>query len=110
MTETDKHTLALNPHNLLLDSINPDEKVPYGMMNDYMFRAVLQKSPDALRGLLSALLYIPESEIISCEICNPIILGDALDEKTCILDILVLLNRNRQINLEMQVGSIENWQ
>lgn len=109
MTETGKHVLTHNPYNLIWNSINPEEKVPYGMMNDYMFRAVLQKSPDALRGLLSALLHIPESEIISCEICNPIILGDALDEKTCILDILVLLNKNRQINLEMQVGPIENW-
>ena len=109
MTETGKHVLTQNPYNLIWNSINPEEKVPYGMMNDYMFRAVLQKSPDALRGLLSALLHIPESEIISCEICNPIILGDALDEKTCILDILVLLNKNRQINLEMQVGPIENW-
>ena len=109
MTETDKHIPIQNLHNLIWDSINPEEKVPYGMMNDYMFRAVLQRSPAALRGLLSALLHIPESEIISCEICNPIILGDALDEKTCILDILVLLNKNRQINLEMQVGPIENW-
>ena len=109
MTETGKHALTQNPYNLIWNSINPEEKVPYGMMNDYMFRAVLQRSPDALRGLLSALLHIPESEIISCEICNPIILGDALDEKTCILDILVLLNKNRQINLEMQVGPIENW-
>lgn len=109
MTETGKHVLTQNPYNLIWNSINPEEKVPYGMMNDYMFRAVLQKSPDALRGLLSALLHIPESEIISCEICNPIILGDALNEKTCILDILVLLNKNRQINLEMQVGPIENW-
>ena len=109
MTETSKHALTQNPYNLIWNYINPEEKVPYGMMNDYMFRSVLQKSPDALRGLLSALLHIPESEIISCEICNPIILGDALDEKTCILDILVLLNKNRQINLEMQVGPIENW-
>ena len=109
MTETGKHVLTQNPYNLIWNSINPEEKVLYGMMNDYMFRAVLQRSPAALRGLLSALLHIPESEIISCEICNPIILGDALDEKTCILDILVLLNKNRQINLEMQVGPIENW-
>ena len=109
MTETGKHVLTQNPYNLIWNSINPEEKVPYGMMNDYMFRAVLQRSPAALRGLLSALLHIPESEIISCVICNPIILGDALDEKTCILDILVLLNKNRQINLEMQVGPIENW-
>ena len=74
-----------------------------------MFRAVLQSSEDALRGLLAALLKIPESAIHSCEIKNPIILGDAIDEKNCILDIGVELNHNRKINLEMQVGSIENW-
>lgn len=108
MTETGKHVLTQNPYNLIWNSINPEEKVPYGMMNDYMFRAVLQRSPAALRGLLSALLHIPESEIISCEICNPIILGDALDEKTCILDILVLLNKNRQINLEINEYSLKN--
>ena len=50
-----------------------------------------------------------EEEILSCVICNPIILGDAIDEKTCILDIRVLLNGNKQINLEMQMGSVENW-
>ena len=55
------------------------------------------------------MLYIPEEEILSCVICNPIILGDAIDEKTCILDIRVLLNGNKQINLEMQMGSVENW-
>ena len=36
-------------------------------------------------------------------------MGDAIDEKTCILDIRVLLNGNKQINLEMQMGSVENW-
>ena len=30
-------------------------------------------------------------------------------DKTCILDIRVLLNGNRQINLEMQMGDISNW-
>ena len=32
----------------------------------------------------------------------------AIDEKTCILDIRVLLNGIKQINLEMQMGSVEN--
>lgn len=93
----------------ILSAIPGKEKIIYGMENDYMFRAVLQKSEEALRGLLSALLHIPESEIRSCVICNPIVLGDAVDEKTCILDIRVILNNHRQINLEMQMGDISNW-
>lgn len=81
----------------------------YGMTNDYMFRAVFQKSNRSLRHLLSALLDIPYEEILSCEITNPIILGEAIDEKTCILDIRVLLNQSRLINLEMQVGNLNHW-
>ena len=106
---TEKEELLQKQENEILQEINGEEEVEYGLINDYMFRAVFQTSEEALKGLLSALLYIPEEEILSCVICNPIILGDAIDEKTCILDIRVLLNGNKQINLEMQMGSVENW-
>ena len=106
---TEKEELRQKQENEILQEINGEEEVEYGLINDYMFRAVFQTSEEALKGLLSALLYIPEEEILSCVICNPIILGDAIDEKTCILDIRVLLNGNKQINLEMQMGSVENW-
>ena len=109
MTEKESKELRRKQDNEILQEINGEEKVEYGLINDYMFRAVFQTSEEALRGLLSALLYIPEEEMVSCLICNPILLGDAIDEKTCILDIRVLLNGNRQINLEMQMGSVENW-
>ena len=92
-----------------LASVAAGDTVPYGLANDYMFHAVLQSSAEALQGLLSALLDIPESEILSCEVINPIILGGAITEKTCILDIRVLLNGDRQINIEMQMGDISNW-
>ena len=93
----------------ILQSPDEQNEVRYKFTNDYMFRAVLQTCEEALCGLLSALLDIPESEIVSCTICNPIILGDAIDEKTCIMDVRLLLNGNRQINLEMQIGHIQNW-
>ena len=92
-----------------LAAIQAEDTVPYGLANDYMFHAVLQSSEEALKGLLSALMYIPETEILSCTVLNPIMLGDVINEKTCILDIRVLLNGNRQINLEMQMGDISNW-
>ena len=109
MTERENKELKQKQDDEILQEINGEEEVEYGLTNDYMFRSVFQTSEEALRGLLSALLYIPEEEILSCEICNPIILGDAIDDKTCILDIRVLLNGNKQINLEMQMGSVENW-
>ena len=109
MTENACKKLEREQEEIILRTINAEEEVQYGLTNDYMFRSVFQTSEDALKGLLSALLHIPEEEILSCQICNPIILGEAIDEKTCILDIRVLLNGNRQINLEMQMGSLQNW-
>lgn len=109
MTEKESRKLRQKQDDEILREIDGEEEVEYGLTNDYMFRSVFQASEEALKGLLSALLYIPEEEILSCKICNPIILGDAIDEKTCILDIRVLLNNSKQINLEMQMGSVENW-
>ena len=109
MAEKECRKLRQKQDDEILREIDGEEEVEYGLTNDYMFRSVFQASEEALKGLLSALLYIPEEEIVSCKICNPIILGDAIDEKTCILDIRVLLNNNKQINLEMQMGSVENW-
>ena len=83
--------------------------IQYGLTNDYMFRAVLQESNETLKLLLSALLPIPYEEIIECVITNPIILGESIDDKTCIMDVRVKLNNNRLINLEMQMGHLDNW-
>ena len=63
-----------------------EEKLKYGLKNDYMFRAAMQSSERMLRGLVSALLDLKPVEIEECLIENPIILGEDIDEKTCILD------------------------
>ncbi len=97
---------TIAPASLLKNAAGP---IKYGLTNDYMFRAVFQNSEEALRHLLSALLEIAFEEIVSCEIKNPIILGETIDEKTCILDIRLLLNRNRLINIEMQTSHLEHW-
>lgn len=83
--------------------------IPYGLTNDYMFRAVLQKSEDALKHLLAALLDISFESITSCQILNPIILGEAIDEKSCIMDIRLEVNHKQMINLEMQAGHFDYW-
>ncbi len=79
------------------------------MTNDYLFRALLQLNNKVLKYLISALLCIPFSDIISVEILNPIILGQAYDEKDFYLDIRVCLNNQTIINLEMQVINERNW-
>ena len=58
----------------------------HGMGNDYMFRAVLQKSEETLRHLVAALMQMDVSKIKSCRITNPIILGHRIKDKEIILD------------------------
>ena len=64
----------------------------FNMTNDYMFRAVLQSNNKVLSGLICSLLHLSEENVISVEITNPIILGEAIDNKEFRLDINVLLN------------------
>lgn len=84
-------------------------KLAYSLTNDYLFRASIQKNPEASKGLVAALLDIPVESINELTIENPIILGEKIEDKDCILDIRLLLNNNTQLNLEMQVGNLGNW-
>lgn len=83
--------------------------IPYGMTNDYMFRAVLQSNNKVLKGLICSLLHFSEEEIFSVEITNPIILGEAVKKKEFRLDINVILNNRTLLNLEMQIANRLNW-
>ena len=84
--------------------------IDYGMTNDYMFRAVLQENKIVLKGLICSLLHLEDHEVSSVEITNPIQLGKSIDAKTFVLDIHVMLNNNRIVNLEMQMTNLQNWQ
>ena len=84
--------------------------IDYGMTNDYMFRAILQKSKKALIGLTSALLHKQPEEIKEIEITNPIILGESIDSRTYVLDVNIVLNNNMMLNLEMQVNNLQDWE
>ena len=81
----------------------------FRMTNAYLFVAVLQKNQEALCHLIAALLHIKRSDILSVEIKNPIVLGQTIDDKDCVLDLFILLNGNIRINLEMQVTNEYNW-
>lgn len=84
-------------------------KIRYRFMNAYLFATVFQKNQEALKDLIAALLRIEPKEIVSLEILNPILSGQDIDHKSCIMDILVLLNGNIRVNLEMQVLDEGNW-
>ena len=83
--------------------------LPVPMTNDYMFKAVCQKDQAALRSLISAVLHIDTEDIKSAHICNPIILGKAIDENEYILDTKVELNNQIMLDLELQVINYKDW-
>ncbi len=60
MTEKESKELEREKDEAILCTIDVEQEVEYGLTNDYMFRSVFQTSKEALKGLLSALLYIPE--------------------------------------------------
>lgn len=102
-----EQNLNLSPDAAFLQNLSGP--LDYPLTNDYMFRALMQSSNSTLRHLLAALLGISYGEIFSCEILNPIILGEAIDHKTCVMDIRVCMNNDRLINLEMQMYSYAAW-
>ncbi len=96
-------------NNLILDDIPESGPLFVPMTNDYLFRAILQRNKEVLKGLTCALLSLKHDEVESVEIENPIMLGEAIDDKTFILDVLVRLNNSKLINLEMQVINVSHW-
>lgn len=83
--------------------------VPIRMTNDYLFRALLQRSDSALKGLICSLLHLNADEIVSVAIMNPIELGKTFASKDFFLDIKVSLNNRMVVHLEMQVINQYNW-
>lgn len=55
--------------------------VPIRMTNDYLFRALLQRSNNTLKGLICSLLHLCADEIVSVIIMNPIELGKNFGSK-----------------------------
>ncbi|MCM1120217.1 MAG: Rpn family recombination-promoting nuclease/putative transposase [bacterium] len=96
-----------------LQYVQATGKMSHTLMNDYLFKALLQKNETVLRHLICSLLHLRPEQIESVEIRNPILLGAALtedfDSKTFILDVNVLLNDQTIVNLEMQVIDYQNW-
>ena len=83
--------------------------IDYPLMNDYMFRSVMQSNKNVLKGLLCSLLHLDPANVREVQILNPIELGKKISDKEFILDIKVLMNDNTAIDLEMQINNQYNW-
>ena len=77
--------------------------------NDYLFRSLLQADEKTLRLMTADLMHLKLEEITDIEITNPIILGVNVVDKEIRLDIRAVLNRNTELNLEMQLTNIDGW-
>lgn len=84
-------------------------RLPYTLTNDYLFHIVFQRNKKILRGLIRSLLNLKDEEILDIKLENPITPGEHIDDKTITLDLLITLNRNRKINIEMQVLNGKDW-
>ena len=100
----------LPPMSEILDQLSQMRgKLPYKLTNDYLFHAVFQTNKRVLKELLAAILHLDSSHIRELEILNPILLGETINEKTCILDLFLLMNDDTRINIEMQVASTDYY-
>lgn len=85
-------------------------KLPFGLTNDYMFRAAMQTSNAMLKGLAAALLCRDVEDITECIIENPIVLGKEITAKDIVMDLKILVNGREHINMEMQVRRHPAWE
>lgn len=83
--------------------------IRFNMTNDFMFKTVLQRNNHVLIGLIASLLHLKPEDVKTATVTNPIRPGDAINDKTVILDVNVLFNNDTVIDLEMQVVNQSNW-
>ena len=93
----------------LLRIAESNERLKISVTNDYAFKTVFRNTK-VLKGLLSAVLKIPEEEIKEIELPDTTVNGEYPEDKTGILDIRVHLNRKQKINIEMQVLPFPFWE
>ena len=79
------------------------------MNNDYLFKALMQENRRVLRAFIADLLHVSHRDIKKLEIINPIKLGERVDDKVILLDVLVTFNNGTMMNIEMQVINEHNW-
>ena len=104
---TEKLKNKINDEQLKIRAIS-DEKITVKLTNNYAFQKIF-KNTKIVKGFLMALLDLKEYEIKKIEITDPFTLGENDEEKEGILDIKLILNQNRKINIEMQNTYQDDW-
>lgn len=76
--------------------------------SDVVFKE-LMRNEGVRKGFISDVLAIPLEEIKSVRLENTFLSRRSRQEKQCVLDVRMLLNDNRRINVEMQIRRIAFW-
>ena len=85
-----------------------NEELNIRLTNNYAFQKVF-KNEEIVKGFLMALLHLKENEIESLEVTDPFVEGEVEEEKEGILDVCLILNGGKKINIEMQNTYQEDW-
>lgn len=83
--------------------------LPVKFTNDYLFRMLMQADEKTLCALIASLLHMRETEILDILVVNPIEPGMIIDDKEFHLDVRLILNQEKEIDLEMQVLKKPGW-
>ena len=70
---------------------------------------MLMENKKIRKYFISDVLNIPPEEIKSVEVSNPFLWRRYLRHKLGILDVLLILNNDRKINIELQIKMVKNW-
>ena len=79
------------------------------LTNDLLFHLVFTMNEKARISLISSLLNIPEAEILSADVLNPLQWNESIDTKLTVLDLKVHLNNDKYVLIEMQVRKFDYW-
>ena len=81
--------------------------IEYTLKSDLIFHYVMQKSKDALLGLVCSLKGFSPAEVRDIIVLNPIDLSNM--GKETVMDLKLILNNNEILNIELQVYTDKYW-
>ena len=104
---TEKLKNKINDEQLKIRAIS-DEKITVKLTNNYAFQKIF-KNEEIVKGFLMALLHLKETDIETLEVADPFVEGEVKEEKEGILDVKMVLNGGKKINIEMQNTYQDDW-
>ena len=81
--------------------------IEFTLKSDLMFHYVMQKSKNALQGLVCSLKGLTPDQVKDIIVLNPIDLNSA--SKETVMDLKLILNNDEVLNIELQVYTDKYW-